>query len=260
MILANSNPATIMTDPDFADRTYIEPLTPDVLARIIERERPDAVLPTLGGQTGLNLAMALYERGLVGVPGHAGADRRQRRGHRHRRGPRAVQGGHGRDRAGACRPAASPTPSTRRGPSSSRSGCRSSSARPTSSAGGAPASPRPSSELGAAWRPPAWTPARSREILIEASIVGLEGVRAGGHAGPGRQLRRDLLDRERRPDGRPHRRLDHRGAGPDPVRRRVPADARRRLRLHPPGRRRDRWLQRAVRASTRPTATRSSSR
>ena len=69
VVLANSNPATIMTDPDFADRTYIEPLTPEILAKIIEREKPDAVLPTLGGQTGLNLAMALYERGLVGVPG-----------------------------------------------------------------------------------------------------------------------------------------------------------------------------------------------
>ena len=69
VILANSNPATIMTDPDFADRTYIEPLTPEVLAAIIEREKPDAVLPTLGGQTALNLAMALFERGLAGVPG-----------------------------------------------------------------------------------------------------------------------------------------------------------------------------------------------
>ncbi|MEK7293175.1 MAG: carbamoyl-phosphate synthase large subunit, partial [Actinomycetota bacterium] len=69
VILANSNPATIMTDPDFADRTYIEPLTPEVLEAIIVRERPDAVLPTLGGQTALNLAMALYERGVVGVPG-----------------------------------------------------------------------------------------------------------------------------------------------------------------------------------------------
>ncbi len=69
VVLANSNPATIMTDPDFADRTYIEPLTPEVLARIIAREQPDAVLPTLGGQTGLNVAMALYERGLVGVAG-----------------------------------------------------------------------------------------------------------------------------------------------------------------------------------------------
>ena len=69
VILANSNPATIMTDPDFADATYIEPLTWEVLAAIIEREQPDAVLPTLGGQTGLNIAMELFERGLIGVPG-----------------------------------------------------------------------------------------------------------------------------------------------------------------------------------------------
>src|SRR3954464_14306187 len=69
VVLANSNPATIMTDPDFADRTYIEPLTPEVLAKIIERERPDAVLPTLGGQTALNIAMTLYDQGLIGVPG-----------------------------------------------------------------------------------------------------------------------------------------------------------------------------------------------
>ena len=65
VILANSNPATIMTDPDFADATYVEPLSADVLARIVERERPDAVLPTLGGQTALNLAMALAERGVL---------------------------------------------------------------------------------------------------------------------------------------------------------------------------------------------------
>ncbi|QYG93089.1 carbamoyl-phosphate synthase large subunit [Iamia sp. SCSIO 61187] len=69
VILANSNPATIMTDPDFADATYVEPLDVDVLAKIIEKERPDAVLPTLGGQTALNLAMELFEAGLVGVPG-----------------------------------------------------------------------------------------------------------------------------------------------------------------------------------------------
>src|SRR6476659_168380 len=69
VILANSNPATIMTDPDFADATYVEPLTAEVLARIIERERPDAVLPTLGGQTGLNVAMDLHRNGLIGHPG-----------------------------------------------------------------------------------------------------------------------------------------------------------------------------------------------
>ncbi|HEY7659622.1 MAG TPA: carbamoyl phosphate synthase large subunit, partial [Actinomycetota bacterium] len=61
--LVNSNPATIMTDPEFADRTYIEPLTPESVSRILERERPDALLPTLGGQTGLNVAVALAESG-----------------------------------------------------------------------------------------------------------------------------------------------------------------------------------------------------
>jgi carbamoyl-phosphate synthase large subunit len=65
VILANSNPATIMTDPDFADATYVEPLDVDVLARIVEREQPDALLPTLGGQTALNLAMALVEAGVL---------------------------------------------------------------------------------------------------------------------------------------------------------------------------------------------------
>ena len=69
VVLVNSNPATIMTDPDFADATYIEPLTWEVVASIIERERPDAVLPTMGGQTGLNIAMELFERGIIGVPG-----------------------------------------------------------------------------------------------------------------------------------------------------------------------------------------------
>ncbi len=64
VVLVNSNPATIMTDPDFADRTYIEPLLPDFVARIVEKERPQAVLPTLGGQTALNLAIALDEAGV----------------------------------------------------------------------------------------------------------------------------------------------------------------------------------------------------
>ncbi|MEX1217014.1 MAG: carbamoyl-phosphate synthase large subunit [Acidimicrobiales bacterium] len=65
VVLANSNPATIMTDPDFADATYIEPLDIEVLTRIIDRERPQALLPTLGGQTALNLAMALEESGVL---------------------------------------------------------------------------------------------------------------------------------------------------------------------------------------------------
>ena len=65
VVLVNSNPATIMTDPGLADATYIEPLTPEFLEYIIIKERPDAILPTLGGQTGLNLAMKLYEKGIL---------------------------------------------------------------------------------------------------------------------------------------------------------------------------------------------------
>ncbi|WP_398325609.1 carbamoyl-phosphate synthase large subunit [Vulcanococcus sp.] len=65
VVLVNSNPASIMTDPDMADRTYIEPLTPDVVRRVIEQERPDALLPTMGGQTALNLAVALAKDGTL---------------------------------------------------------------------------------------------------------------------------------------------------------------------------------------------------
>ena len=65
VVLVNSNPATIMTDPEIAERTYIEPLTPESVARVIAQEKPDALLPTLGGQTGLNLALALAESGVL---------------------------------------------------------------------------------------------------------------------------------------------------------------------------------------------------
>ncbi|WP_415234365.1 carbamoyl-phosphate synthase large subunit [Pseudorhodobacter sp.] len=65
VILVNSNPATIMTDPGLADATYIEPITPEVVAKIIEKERPDALLPTMGGQTGLNTALALADMGVL---------------------------------------------------------------------------------------------------------------------------------------------------------------------------------------------------
>ena len=65
VVLVNSNPASIMTDPEMADRTYIEPLTPEVVTRVIEQERPDALLPTMGGQTALNLAVALAENGTL---------------------------------------------------------------------------------------------------------------------------------------------------------------------------------------------------
>src|SRR3990170_22460 len=65
IVLVNSNPATIMTDPDLAHRTYIEPITPEIVAQIIEKERPQALLPTLGGQTALNIAMSLSKMGVL---------------------------------------------------------------------------------------------------------------------------------------------------------------------------------------------------
>ena len=79
IVLVNSNPATIMTDPGLADATYIEPITPEIVARIIDKERPDAILPTMGGQTALNVAMALARNGtlerlgveMIGARAHA---------------------------------------------------------------------------------------------------------------------------------------------------------------------------------------------
>ena len=65
IVLVNSNPATIMTDPDLADATYIEPITPEIVAKIIEKERPDALLPTMGGQTALNSALSLRKMGVL---------------------------------------------------------------------------------------------------------------------------------------------------------------------------------------------------
>src|SRR4028119_640693 len=72
IVLVNSNPATIMTDPDLADATYVEPITPEIVAKIIEKERPDALLPTMGGQTALNTALALAREG---PPGGLGGGR-----------------------------------------------------------------------------------------------------------------------------------------------------------------------------------------
>ena len=97
VVLVNSNPATIMTDPEFADATYVEPLDVQSLTRIIERERPDALLPTLGGQTALNLSIELARRRRARAVRRR-AHRRQRRRHQHRREPPRVQGGDGGDR------------------------------------------------------------------------------------------------------------------------------------------------------------------
>jgi carbamoyl-phosphate synthase large subunit len=69
VILVNSNPATIMTDPDLADATYIEPITSDYVTAVIEKEKPDAILPTVGGQTALNLVMELHQKGILNKNG-----------------------------------------------------------------------------------------------------------------------------------------------------------------------------------------------
>ncbi len=115
MILVNSNPATIMTDPEVADATYVEPLTAETVAEILRRERPDALLPTLGGQTALNLAVELHEAGILDEL------RRRAPGRLHSldpqgRGPPALLGGHAAHRPESPRephgPQTSPKPRT----------------------------------------------------------------------------------------------------------------------------------------------------
>ena len=90
VILVNSNPATIMTDPGLADATYVEPITPEFVERIILREKPDAILPTMGGQTALNTAMALDASGFLAKAHDVELIGAKRRGHRPRRGPAEV--------------------------------------------------------------------------------------------------------------------------------------------------------------------------
>ena len=102
VVLVNSNPATIMTDPEWADATYIEPLDLETVTEVIAAERPDALLPTLGGQTALNLAVELHEAGVLdGVRRRAA--RRIGRRDPPRRGPAALPRGDDRRRACRCR-------------------------------------------------------------------------------------------------------------------------------------------------------------
>ena len=242
--LVNSNPATIMTDPEVADATYVEPLTPEFVEKVIAKERPDALLATLGGQTALNIAIGLYENGvlekygvqLIGADVDAinrGEDRQLFKDIVRSIGadaPRSTVCGtveealataeevgypvvirpqlhHGRPRLGHRHRRADAAPDGR---------------------------PRPG-RLPGAHRPHRGVGAR------------LEGVRARADARPQRQRGRHLLDREHRRDGRAHRRLGDRRPGDDPHRPRVPADARRRHRGAARGRRRHRRLQHPVR-------------
>ena len=223
VVLVNSNPATIMTDPELADQTYVEPLTPEVVEAIIEKERPDAVLPTVGGQTALNLAVALHERGILAKYGvkligasieaiKVAEDRLlfrnamsgdRRRDARERRGQVARRGAGDRGHRGLSGHHPPVVHAGRRG------------RRHRLQHRGVPRAGRP----GPGPEPGARDPGRG---------VGhrLEGVRARGDARRRRQLRGHLLDREHRPDGRPHRRLDHGGARADADRQGIPAHAR----------------------------------
>ena len=204
------------------------------------------MLPTLGGQTGLNLAMALYERGLIGVPDGtpeligANAEAIATAEDRERFKEAMVEIGLDVPRSGIAHTLDE--------------------ARTSPAEIGLPVIIRPGYILGGRGTGIAATPEEFDrlaaaglaaspigEILIEESIAGWKEFELEVMRDRRRQLRDHLLDRERRPDGRAHRRLDHRRPGPDADRRRVPADARRRVRLHPPGRRGDRRLERAVR-------------
>ena len=248
VILVNSNPATIMTDPEFADATYVEPITPEVVEAIIAKERPDAVLATLGGQTALNSAIALHENGvlekydcpLIGANVEAiqlGEDREKFKGVVERCGAESA-----------------------RSPSSPHDG-RGASPPPTSSATrvvvrpvvhhGRPRAPGfayDEADLRRIGRRRACTYSPDHRGAPRGVDPRLEGVRARGHARPRRQRRGRLLDREPRPDGRAHRRLDHRRAGADPHRPRVPAAARHRHRRS------------SARSASTPAAATSSSR
>ena len=234
-----------MTDPGLADATYIEPITPDIVERIIAREKPDALLPTMGGQTALNTAMQLAAHRRAGTPRRR-TDRRPRRGHRPRRGPAEVPRRHGR--RSASNPARAPSPIPWRKPA------------PRSPATGLPAVIRPSFTLGGTGGGIAYNreefeqivaggleASPTTEVLIEESRARLEGIRDGGGPRQRGQLHHRLLDRERRSDGHPHRRLRHGGACADADRQGIPADARRLDRLPARDRRRYRRLQRAVR-------------
>ena len=222
MILVNSNPATIMTDPEFATATYIEPLLPGPVAQIIARERPDALLPTLGGQTALNLAETLHEDGtlerygveLIGANYDAirrAEDRDLFRETMHRRPGCACRAARSRRNvAEALRGARA------------RSACRRSCgpAFTLGGQGGGIARTREEYEriVAGGHRRLADRPGAGRGVGAR-----LGRVRARGDARPQRQRRDRLLDRERRPDGRPHRRLGDGRAAAEPQRRHLPA-------------------------------------
>ncbi len=244
VVLVNSNPATIMTDPATADRTYIEPLTWEIVAKVIEKERPDALLPTLGGQTGLNLAMDLWRHGVLEKYGvemiGANAD--------------VIDKAESRDRFQQAMQKIGldlPQGKTVRNVEEARDVAR----RDRPAGGRAAQLHAGRQRLGDRLQPRRVRSARAPRARSVARAPGadrgidhrLERVRDGGDARHGRQRRDHLLDRELRPDGRSHGRLDHGGPGPDADRQGIPADARRLAGRDPRDRRRDGRLEHSVR-------------
>ena len=245
-IVVNSNPATIMTDPGFADRTYIEPLDLESVADVLARERPDALLPTLGGQTALNLAVELAEAGvldelgveLIGAPVDVIRRAEDRELFREAVAELRARG------------------AARRGSSTSLDELDGAPA-----AGGRPAgvhARRPRRRLRRRPRDALAPPGRARPRREPDRPGARRGVgarlgrvRARGDPRSRGQRRHRLLDREPRPDGRAHGRLGHGRAADDALRRGVPGAARRGRRGHPRGRRRDGRLEHPVRAQPR---------
>lgn len=200
--LVNSNPATIMTDPEFADSTYVEPITWEFVEKVIAKERPDAILATLGGQTALNCAVALHENGILEKYDVEliGADFE------------AIQRGEDRQKFKDI--------VAKVGGESARSKVCYTMAevRETVAELGFPVVVRPSFTMGGLGsgmayndedldRIAAWRPGRlaHRERAHRGIHPGLEGIRARAHARRQGQCRHRLLDRERGPDGRAHR-------------------------------------------------------
>ena len=242
-IVVNSNPATIMTDPGFADATYLEPLDLEGVAAVLRRERPDALLPTMGGQTALNLALELHEAGILAELGieliGAGVDAIARAEDRQLF----------KDAVESC------------GLEMAKSTIVTDVAQVEgpADAGGRPAGLHPRRPRRRLRGQPRRAPAtgRTRPCRIADSPGARRGiasrlgrVRAGGRPGPRRQRRDRLLDREPRSDGRPHRRLGHGRAPDDAPRRGLPGAPRRGDRGHPRRRCRHRRLEHPVRPGT----------
>ena len=217
VILVNSNPATIMTDPGMADATYIEPITPDVVARIIAKEKPDALLPTMGGQTGLNTALALDDMGVLAEHGVEliGARRDAIEMAEDRKLFREAM-----DRLGIENPKATIVAAPKRDGGKPRHPAGLDDAMAALGHIGLPAIIRPAFTLGGTGGGVAYNRAEYEAICRTGPggvpgradpgrriPAGLEGVRDGGGPRPRGQRHHRLRHRERGPDGRAYRRF-----------------------------------------------------